>query len=106
MSNTPSHASEHCAAITYMRPTLETQLAEFENYMKRELELSPVTISGRIFMIRHYLEACANNPDADIFSVLSAETFLNFLSSEKKYSRKSLQYVTHCLRMFFESPRL
>ncbi len=79
----------------------DTQIANFESYMKHELGLSPSTVSGRVFVIRHYLNACNDASDTDIFSFEAAEHFLKYLSSYRNYSRKSLQHVTHCLRAFF-----
>ncbi|OWS75252.1 hypothetical protein CBW22_12770 [Pantoea sp. VS1] len=85
---------------TYSYSNSNPQLVNFESYMKHELGLSSATVSGRVFVIRHYLNAC-NASDTDIFSFEAAERFLKYLSSYRNYSRKSLQHVTHCLRAFF-----
>ncbi|HBA3615099.1 TPA: tyrosine-type recombinase/integrase [Escherichia coli] len=76
-------------------------LVGFESYMVNEQGLSQGTIRGRMFMIHRYLKACAENAIIDVFSSYAAEEFLKFLRLKKKYSRRSLQYVTYCLRAFF-----
>lgn len=76
-------------------------LVGFESYMVNEQGLSQETIRGRMFMIHRYLKACAENAIIDVFSSYAAEEFLKFLRLKKRYSRRSLQYVTYCLRAFF-----
>lgn len=74
-------------------------LVGFESYMVNEQGLSQGTIRGRMFMIHRYLKACAENAIIDVFSSYAAEEFLKFLRLKKRYSRRSLQYVTYCLRI-------
>lgn len=96
----PSQISADTSAISSCS-NASVLLVNFDSYMEHELGLSPATISGRIFVIRHYLQTCGGAPGTNIFSFEAAEYFLKFLSSYRNYSRKSLQHVTHCLRAFF-----
>nr|CAH8250681.1 Uncharacterised protein [Escherichia coli] len=70
----PSQISADTSAISSCS-NASVLLVNFDSYMEHELGLSPATISGRIFVIRHYLQTCGGAPGTNIFSLRRPSIF-------------------------------
>ena len=80
----------------------EPWLSEFDNYMHNERGLSPVTRSGRRWVVSRFLDrTVTSGKDPTSLTIADVDKYFQTLGNQDGYSRASLLVVAGCLRAFF-----